>query len=109
MPVTVMPGRANGVPSLDSCAFTISKAFSDPTIAGFNTKVQVKVMSDPTTAASLLVVSVREDGIGTAKINTHIAIYNIIIITSLTIFILTLNSDIPGINIHCYNISSEKT
>ena len=104
--VTVMPGRANGVPSLDSCAFTISKAFSDPTIAGFNTKVQVKVMSDPTTAASLLVVSVREDGVGTAKINTHIVIYYYYI---LTIFILTLNSDTPGINIHCYNISNEKT
>ena len=67
VPVTVTRGKANEVPSLDSCTSTINKAFSDPVIAEFNTKMQMKVTSDSTTAcaAALLVVSVREDGVGT--------------------------------------------
>lgn len=70
VPVTVMLGKANEVPSLDSCTFTINKAFSDLVITEFNINVQMKVTSDPTTAcaASLLVVSVREDGVGTIYI-----------------------------------------
>ena len=63
---------ANDVPFLESCASTISKAFSDPIIAEFNTRVQVRVMSDPTTTVTssglpLLLVSMREDGVGTMK------------------------------------------
>ena len=70
VPVIVALGKANVVSSLDSCTSTISKAFSDPNITEFNTKVQMKVTLDPTTAkaASLLVVSVREDGVGTTRI-----------------------------------------
>ena len=79
VPVTVRPDKANGVPSLDNCASTISKAFSDPIIAEFNTKVQVKVISDPTTTAlatgfPLLLVSMRVDGVGTIQCHNNIFI-----------------------------------
>ena len=79
VPFTVRPDKANGVPSLDSCASTISKAFSDPKIAEFNTKVQVRVVSDPTTttlATGLpsLPVSVRVDGVGAIQCHNNIFI-----------------------------------
>ena len=86
VPVSVRPGNVNGVRSLNSYAATISKAFPDPIIMEFNTKLQVKVMSDPTTTASLLAVSVREDEVGT----TNIQAYNIMSLTILIILIYSL-------------------
>ena len=72
VPVIDRLAIANDVPSLESCASTISKAFSDPIIAEFNTRVQVRVISDPTTPVTssglpLLLISMREDGVGTMK------------------------------------------
>ena len=46
MPVTVGPLRASGVPSLESCADTISSDTSDSTIAEFNSTVQITVTED---------------------------------------------------------------
>ena len=65
--VIVRPVKVSGIPSLDSCASTISKERSDTTIAEFNIIVHVKVMPDPTVTISEvpLLVSVREDGGGT--------------------------------------------
>ena len=59
----------SGSPFLDSCTSTISNETSEATIAKLNTKVQVKVMPVPTVTMSelLLLVSVREDGVGTIQ------------------------------------------
>ena len=47
VPVTVRPVIVSGVPSLDSCASTVSNERSDSTIAGSNSTVQMRVTSDP--------------------------------------------------------------
>ena len=70
VPVIDRLAIANDIPFLESCASTISKAFSDPIIAEFNTRVQVRVRSDPLTTVissglPLLIISMREDGVGT--------------------------------------------
>ena len=69
MPVTVGPLRVSGVPSLDSCASTVSSERSDATITELNTKVQVKVTPVPTVTMSELplLVSIREEGVGTIQ------------------------------------------
>ena len=66
--VTVGPVRVSGVPSLDSCASTISKKISEATIAEFNSKVQVKVTLEPRSKRELwsLIIKVMEDGVGTS-------------------------------------------
>ena len=67
----VDPVRVSGVPSLDSCVSTINKKISEATIAEFNSKVQVKVTSEPRIGRELglelrsLLTSVMEDGLGT--------------------------------------------
>ena len=69
MPVTVGPVRVSGVPSLDSCASTISKKISEAKMAEFNSKVHVKVMSEPRIGRELELwplLSVIEDGMGTS-------------------------------------------
>ena len=48
VPVTVGPVRVSGVPSLESCASTISNEISDAAIAELSIKVQVKVTLVPT-------------------------------------------------------------
>ena len=67
VPVTVGPIRANGVPSLNSCASTVNRKISDPSTAECNSTVQVSVTSDPTITVESpsLFVSVTVDGIGT--------------------------------------------
>ena len=82
VPVTgEIVGLLSGVPSLNSCTFTISNERSDATIAEFNTKVQIKVISDPSItmlALPLLLVKMREDGVGTMQAYLHtIIIMNI--------------------------------
>ena len=67
----VGPVRVIGVPSLESCVSTINKKILEATIAGFNSKVQVKVTLEPRTGRELglelwsLLTSVMEDGLGT--------------------------------------------
>ena len=69
VPVTVGPVRASGVPSLDSCASTISKERSDSIIAGPNSTVQDTVTVDPTSWMVLtgILMMVIEDGAGTKQ------------------------------------------
>ena len=67
-------GLLSGIPSLNSCTSTISKGRSVATIAKFNSKVQVKVTSDPTITTlvlPLLLVKMREDGVGTMQAHLH--------------------------------------
>ena len=64
----------SGVPSLNSCTSTISNERSDANIAEFNSKAQVKVTSNPTIkmlALPLLLVKMREDGVGTMQAHLH--------------------------------------
>ena len=71
VPDAVDPVRVSGVPSLESCADTINNKISEATIAEFNSKVQVKVTSEPRTEREVglelrsLLTSVMEDGPGT--------------------------------------------
>ena len=68
VPVTVGPVRVSGVPSLESCASTISNEISDATIAKLSIKVQVKVTLVPiVTMLERLLVIIREDGVGTVQ------------------------------------------
>ena len=62
VPVTVGPVRASGVPSLDSCASTVSKNISASNIE-LNFTTHVKVASDPIIWIELtaLLVSVRDE------------------------------------------------
>ena len=63
--------RASGVPSFESCVSTISNKISEATTAEFNSKVQVKVTSEPRIGRELglelwsLLTSVMKDGLGT--------------------------------------------
>ena len=67
--LTVGPVRARGVPSLDSCASTISNETSDSTIAELSIKVQVKATPVPTITMSELplLVKISEEGGGTMQ------------------------------------------
>ena len=71
MSLIVGPVSVSGVPSLESCVSTISNKISEATIAEFNSKVQVKVTSEPRTGRELglelwsLLTSVMDDGLGT--------------------------------------------
>jgi hypothetical protein len=72
--------RVSGVPSLNSCVFTVNNKISETTTAEFNSKVQVKVTSEPRIGRELglklwsLLTSVMEDGVGTlCKIEYNIA------------------------------------
>ena len=69
--VTVRLVKVSRVSSLDSCASTISNERSGTTIAESNTKVKVKVVSDPTITISVvpLLVIIRDDGGGTTQIH----------------------------------------
>lgn len=71
VPVTDMVRSLSRDPSLDSSISTISNERSEATIAEFSTKVQVKVISSPTVTMSEmpLLVSTREDGVGTTVNN----------------------------------------
>ena len=73
MPLTVGLVRVSGVPSLNSCASTVSNETSDATIAELSIKVQVKVTPVPTITMSelLLLVSMSEEGGGTTYNNYH--------------------------------------
>ena len=67
---TVGPVRASGVPSLSSYVSTINKKISEGTRAEFNSKVQIKVLSEPRVRRLALelcspLINVMEDGVGT--------------------------------------------
>ena len=85
VPDTVGPVRSSGVPSLSSCASTINKKISEGTRAEFNSKVQIKVISEPRVRRRLVLelcsplINVIEDGVGTLQSFSDIII--IIIIT----------------------------
>ena len=73
--------RVSGVLSLSSCMSTINNKISEATTAAaeFNSKVQVKVTSEPRIGRELglelrsLLTSVMEDGLGTlSKLNNNI-------------------------------------
>ena len=97
-------GLLSEAPSLDSCTSTISSERSDSTIAEFNSKVQIKVISFPIVTMSELLANMREDRGGTIQKFMHSMNSNQIII-----LLLTLNPDILRVDIHCYNISCEVT
>jgi hypothetical protein len=65
------PVRVSGVPYLNSSVSTINTKISEATIAEFNSKVQVKVTSEPRIGREFclklwsLLTSVMEDGVGT--------------------------------------------
>ena len=71
--------RVSGVLSLSSCVSTINNKISEATTAEFNSKVQVKVTSEPRIGRELiglelrsLLTSVMEDGLGTlSKLNNN--------------------------------------
>ena len=65
MPDTVGPVRDSGVPSLNSCAVTISNESSDSNIAEFNPTVHVTVTEDPLVTTLSLLVTVTNCGSGT--------------------------------------------
>ena len=67
VPVTIGVVRVSGVPFLDSCASTISKNISEPSIAEFNSTVHVSSTSDPTIwiPSATLLVNVIVDEVGT--------------------------------------------
>ena len=62
--LTLGPIIASSVPSLNSCAFILTRKISEFKIAEFNSTVQVSKMSDPTISRGLAtsLVSVIEDG-----------------------------------------------
>ena len=66
VPATVGPVRVSGVPSLDSCASTISTERSDSTTDGLNSTVQVRVTSDPLRIGLVGSLATVTDGFGTA-------------------------------------------
>ena len=66
VPATVGPVRVSGVPSLDSCASTISTERSESTTDGLNSTVQVRVTVDPVlTELVWSLVIITEAGVGT--------------------------------------------
>ena len=72
VPATVGPVRVSGVPSLDSCASTISSERSDSTTAGLNSTMQVRVTVVPAlTGLAWSLVIVTEAWGGTEERETH--------------------------------------
>ena len=68
VPVTVRLDRFPMLPSLNSCADTISNDSSDSITAGPNSTVQVTVIAEPLRIIlPLLLVTVTDRGSGTAK------------------------------------------
>ena len=69
VPVTVGPVRTSGVPSLDSCASTISNERSECNTAGPNSIVQVRVTSDPSgrIGPTGSLAKLMESGVGTSR------------------------------------------
>ena len=66
--VSAGPARFSGVPSLDSCADTISNESSDSITAGPNSIVHLRVTSDPLRMmVPLLLVIVTDCGAGTVQ------------------------------------------
>ena len=65
VPVTIGPARVSGVPSLDSCASTISNESSESNIAESNSTVQVTVIEDPLETMLSLLVTATDCGSGT--------------------------------------------
>ena len=103
VPLTVGLVRVSGVPSLNSCASTVSNETSDATIAELSIKVQVKVIPVPTITMSelLLLVSISEEGGGTTYNIMNMQLW----LVSTFQLILTLNPDVISIDTHCYNVS----
>ena len=66
LPATVGPVKVSGVPSLDSCASTISTERSDSTTDGPNSIVQVTVTSVPLRMGLAGLLATVTDGSGTA-------------------------------------------
>ena len=80
--VTAGPDRLSGIPSLTSCADTISNESSDSITAGSNSTVQVTVTEDPLLTVLSLLVTVTDCGAGTVGTEhechyaTHIGLMN---------------------------------
>ena len=102
VPVTIGPVRTSRVPSLDSCASTVTRKISEPNIAEFNITVQVSITLDPIIRMGLTIslVNVTEDGLGTIqrkiiyKIKVHLELdyYSMSILRT---YFESLNCGIP--------------
>ena len=90
VPATVGPVKVSGVPSLDSCASTISTERSDSTTDGPNSTAQVRLTSDPTgqMGFGLLLVRFTEIEVGTRGVYMCLYMYTLIALLSMSLFIL---------------------